>query len=120
MRLCAHNGRTCAACLADEGTVYPADIAMPDHVQGRCRGIPALSGMPMPTWTKGEEWLLTQDEETQRSILGPGRFAAWKEGQFQFSELVQKTHHPTWGEGIKVAPLRDLTGGPAPRLGKEL
>ena len=34
-RLCGHDGRVCAACLADEGTVYGLREVISDHPQGR-------------------------------------------------------------------------------------
>ena len=56
----------------------------------------------------GEAWFRGQDEATQRRILGPGRYQAWKDGRFDFGELKQATQNATWGEGVKVATLKDL------------
>jgi hypothetical protein len=108
MRLTAHDSRVCGACLADEGTVYPVDTIIPDHPQGRCGQIPVVNGARMPEWTRGEDWFKTQPEDVQRSILGPGKYDAWKEGRFGFGELKMATHNATWGEGVKVASLKDL------------
>lgn len=108
MRLSGHDSRVCGACVSDEGTIYPIDDVIPDHPQGRCTGVPIVNGAKIPEWTKGEDWFKIQDEATQRSILGPGKFDAYKEGRFGFAELKQSTKSATWGEGVKVASLKDL------------
>lgn len=104
-RLTGHGRRTCAACLADEGTVYGLDMPLPDHPQGRCVGVPVVIGGPKSDWLNGEDWLRTQDEGMQREILGPGRFELWKGGKLDFGKLAVHTHDPVWGEGIRVARM---------------
>jgi len=111
-RLCAHDGRVCAACLADEGRVYPADAMIPDHVQGRCGQVPVLIGDEPREWLAGEEWLLTQDPDVQRGILGAGRYDLWQAGQLDFQDIVRHTEHPTWGANIGVRPLQEMAKGP--------
>lgn len=106
-RLSAHDERVCAACLADEGTVYPLDKPIPDHPNGRCTGVPVVEGMPEAQWTVGESWLNSQDEATQRSILGPGRYDLWQSGT-PLSAFVTKTSNQTWGGSLGVTPLRDV------------
>ena len=110
LRLTAHDGRVCGACLADEGTAYPLSEPIPDHPNGRCTGAPALIGRPPPEWIRGEAWLRTQSEEIQMSILGPGKLAAWQAGQFDFADLAQRGIDSLWGPTLNVAPLRNLVG----------
>jgi len=109
-RLCAHNERTCIACLADEGHVYPMDQGLPDHVQGRCTGVPVIRGQAPLKYQTGEAWFDTQDAATQRDIMGPGRYQKWQKGEVQFKEFAQTTHSETWGAGLGVTPLRALGG----------
>lgn len=106
-RLCAHNERTCIACLADEGKLYPADEPLPDHVQGRCTGIPVVPGADIKFQT-GEDWLKSEPESVQRFIMGKGRFEAWKAGDAKFSDFVTHTDNETWGGGITPTPLKAL------------
>lgn len=110
-RLCAHQKNTCLACLADEGHVYPVSEGVPDHVQGRCAGVPQLIGVKPPKFQTGEQWLATQDEETQRLVMGNTRYDAWKNGDVKFSDFATPTQHEVWGGGLKVTPLAALTGG---------
>lgn len=107
-RLAAHDDRVCPACLADEGTLYPLNVTIPDHPQGRCTSIPVVKGVPEGEWLGGEAWFVTQDEGTQRSILGPGRFEAWKTGEFEFGALVTRTEDAVWGAGVIPTPLSEL------------
>jgi hypothetical protein len=102
-RLTGHGRRTCAACLADEGTVYGLDMPLPDHPQGRCVGVPVVIGGAKSDWLNGEDWLRTQDEGMQRDILGPGRFELWKDGK-----LAVHTHDPVWGAGVRMATMGEL------------
>jgi len=107
VRVCAHDGRVCGACLADDGHVYPVNVAIPDHPSGRCSSVPWLKGMEAPKWTQGEEWLKLQDEEKQRSILG-GHYEGWKAGDFGLKDMLERTKHKVWGPGLQVRPLKDL------------
>lgn len=108
-RLCAHQRNTCLACLADEGHVYPVNQGVPDHPLGRCAGVPHLLGEKPPKMQTGEQWLSTQDEETQRTVMGNTRFEAWKSGKVKFSQFATPTQHEVWGGGLKVTPVKELT-----------
>ena len=67
-----------------------------------------MEGMPEPAWETGEDWFNAQPEDTQRSIMGKGRYEAWKAGDVQFQDFVTHTDDPTWGAGLAVTPLKDL------------
>jgi hypothetical protein len=107
-RLATHDGRVCAACIADEGTLYELDAVIADHPSGRCTGVPVVQGMPEVSWTGGEAWFRGQPEGIQREILGDGRWEAWSKGQFQFGQLVTHTEDRTWGGGIVPTALDKL------------
>lgn len=109
VRMCAHTPSTCAACLADEGNVYPLDEEIPDHPRGRCTGVPWIKGMPKPTFETGEAWFGKQSTETQRGILGPKRYDLWKDGKATFADFAILTDHTVWGGGLGVTPVRDLS-----------
>ena len=109
-RLVTHDGRTCAACIADEGTLYDLRDIISDHPQGRCTSVPVVKGMPEVQWLSGEAWFRTQDEAVQRSILGDGRYEAWRDGRIEFSAMATHTYDETWGGGITPTPLSELVG----------
>lgn len=109
-RLATHDSRVCAACLLAEGTTYSLDEQMPEHPQGRCTLVPVVEGIKPPTWKAGAEWLVEQSPETQRDILGKGRYYAWQNGDFELGELVTVKPNAVWGDSLQVTPLKVLTG----------
>ena len=108
MRMCAHDGRVCAACLASEGERFTLAQHLYDHPQGRCTAIPIIAGQQPIEWPKGGEWFATQDEATQLSILGPGKLELWQRGGFDFADLAVQTNDERWGLGLRPATLREL------------
>jgi len=109
-RLTAHDDRVCPACLADEGKVYPITAVIPDHPQGRCTGVPMVKDLPEVEWLSGEDWFRRQPSAVQANILGNGRFVAWRNGEFEFGQLVTRTSDPVWGAGLVPTGLGDLVG----------
>lgn len=109
-RICAHDSRVCAACLADEGHVYPITQAIPDHPNGRCSSISVIEDMPEPKFDAGETWFTKQSEKRQRSILGDAHYEAWKSGKFQFGDMLHMKQNKTWGPSPSVKSLKELVG----------
>jgi SPP1 gp7 family putative phage head morphogenesis protein len=109
-RIAAKNGRTCKACLALDGTVYPVDDFMPLHPQDRCALIPNVDGMPRVTFQTGEEWFRSLDKQEQRKIMGPGFHEAWEAGKFEFKDMATCVNNQTWGPSAQVTPLKELIG----------
>jgi len=109
-RLCTHDGRVCAACLADDGARYTLHEVISDHPQGRCTSVPLVKGLPETTWTAGEEWFSQQPASVQTQILGQDKLQAYQEGRFRFKDLVKRTDDPTWGKGLVPRSLADLLG----------
>ena len=107
-RVAAHDSRTCVACLALDGKVYKTSEPLSDHPNGRCAMVPIVDGMPEVKWESGEDWFNRQDEDIQRDMLGPKRYKAFKDNQFDFERLAQIQSEPTWGKQVRVRPLRGL------------
>lgn len=108
-RIAAHDRRTCLNCILLEGTVYPTDELMPSHPNCRCALIPIVKDAPLPQWQHGEDWFMSQDSATQESIMGPGRYEAWRLGKFALSDTVQIVPNAVWGDTLRSVPLRELT-----------
>ena len=98
----------CAACLLADGTFYPLGTIFEEHPSGRCNTIPVVAGMPPVEWQTGRDWFMEQDAATQRSILGPGHYDAWKAGKFGLDDIVKRHVDPTWGASLVTKPLREL------------
>lgn len=58
----------------------------------------------------GETYFNNLKADEQRDLLGQGKYDAWKDGKFEFSQLVKDTYSPVWGEGKATASLKDLLG----------
>lgn len=112
-RLAAKSRRTCAACLMADGQIYELDEPFDEHPNGRCQLVPVVTGLPPVRWTEGRDWFVTQSPEIQQSILGPGRFDAWRNGAFDLDQLVSRRENPVWGAALVPTPLRDLLNGTA-------
>lgn len=106
-RLAAHDGRSCIGCLFTEGEFYESLDEFDEHNQGRCTTVPVVKGVNAPTWLSGADWFETQNEETQQSILGSGRFDAWKNGT-ALSDMVKRVRDPVWGGAFIPMPVNEL------------
>ncbi len=111
MRLAARNTRTCLACIALDGTIYDTGQVMAMHPQDRCSMIPLVEGFPLPNVKPASEWFKTLDEDEQRRMMGDGRYEAWRDGLFDFRQVVTVGNHPVWGPSAHVTSLTDLLGG---------
>lgn len=125
---CAKNDRTCMSCIAMDGTEHTYDERLDDHWNGRCAMVPvpidyADLGLNVPrtvrpTPQSGAEWFEAQPEAVQRQMLGPGKYEAWKGGQFKLADLSMETSDPVWGRMRVETPLKNLTAT-APVSGKD-
>lgn len=73
-----------------------------------CTLVPIITGVENPTWQLGPDWFREQPANTQQSILGPGRFAAWQDGAFELDQLVSVRENETWGASVQPTPLKEL------------
>ena len=60
-------------------------------------------------WDKGADWFMRQDEATQSRMMGPEKYALWKDGKFELSALAQHNHSDIWGDAPRVATMKELT-----------
>jgi hypothetical protein len=107
-RMCAKNQRSCLACIALDGTVYPTSDMMPLHAQDRCGMLPLLFGRDLPATLSGEAWFRQQPADVQASMLGPGRYDLWERGAFQFQDLATISDGGVWGRSAQVTSLAAL------------
>ncbi|CAA9539271.1 MAG: hypothetical protein AVDCRST_MAG91-3680, partial [uncultured Sphingomonadaceae bacterium] len=103
--------RTCAACWAMHGRYFPPDQQQESHQQCRCSSSPVLVGE-----RPGENGLQDRDEAFSRlseaeqvQVLGPGRYAAWREG-VPLSAMASRRDNDGWRAVYYVTPVRDLPG----------
>lgn len=98
----------CQSCIVQHGTIYPVDVAMNDHHNGRCVMLPYIEEFGNPIEQTGIQWFEQLPEAQQKAILGPGKFEAWKAGQFTLPQLSREVENDVYGMMRSVTPLKDL------------
>ena len=108
--------RTCPACLGMSGTEHPLTEPGPQgHPACRCARMPrtktwaelGIEGMDEPASLAPDagEWFAALDEKQQRNILGPGRYEAWRKGDYPMSVWAVKRPNPEWRASYQTSPL---------------
>ena len=117
-RQATQDSRVCLACLALSGTLHKTDEIMPSHPNCRCVMIPETlswaeitgdSSIPdtRPEVASPERILAGLSESDKLAIMGPQRYAMYKEGK-PLADFVQVIPNQEWGPNTRVLPLRDL------------
>lgn len=107
--------RTCPACVAMHGSVHPLEETLDGHPRCRCAMVPNLTSVRQVE--SGEEWLRRQGDLTQRGMLGPGKFDAWKGGRITMDDMVARTYSPEWGTMRRERSLLEITQRRNPNYG---
>ncbi len=107
-RIAARDPATCIACLSMDGEISTTDASVDDHVCGRCTSVPIVPGVENPVMEPSQSWFDRQTAETQRAMMGPGRFDMYQSSQVGWKDLGQHVHDPVWGGSIAVTPVREL------------
>ncbi|PRZ15154.1 phage minor head protein [Nesterenkonia sandarakina] len=114
------DARTCMSCVAMSGTEFPVDTVGPeDHPQGRCAFIDKLrpwselgidADEPPDIDTNLTGWFDGLTEDTQRQMLGPGRYELWQQGSIGWDDLSVRRENDDWRAAYYETPLRELSG----------
>jgi len=70
--------------------------------------VPVVPGFGIPKRRFGKEYFERLSPATQAEMLGPGKYDAWKRGQFDFEDLASIKPHRVWGPNVQVTPLKAL------------
>jgi SPP1 gp7 family putative phage head morphogenesis protein len=104
----ALDDRVCGACLSLHGSVYPISEPLAGHHNCRCTAAPIARGYGQPVEEDGPTWFERQPEAAQRRLLGPGKYDAWRAGQFQLSDLPGEHVDSVYGPMTVERALKDL------------
>ncbi len=110
-RLAAKNDRTCTACLVLDGTIYATKQRMEIYPQDRCALVPLVIGRSIPELQTELGYFKKLPPSTRKKMLGPGKFAAWKAGDFKLEQLVTTKENEVWGDGVQATSLKVLKRG---------
>lgn len=108
--------RTCPLCIAEHGSFHPLTEPFASHISCRCSPVPwtksfaelGIEGVPdtgPPLPESGESWFARQSPQYQESLLGPGKYEAYRAGQIRLSDLVGHRDDPNWGPSRYVKSL---------------
>lgn len=110
----SHSTRTCPACLAMDGKVFPLDKPMPAHISCRCSVTPVTVswqdlGIDAPEPDLGEtgaQWFARQPASVQREMLGDEGYTAYKSGKVTLDDFVGVRKSRVWGDQVKTVNLK--------------
>lgn len=102
--------RTCAACIAKDGSIHPVTERMASHVRCRCTAIYTVRGIDLPTEETGAQWFDRQSPAIKERMLGPAKYHAFQDGAITLDDLVATTHSRVWGTSHHEASLTAVLG----------
>lgn len=109
VRIATLDRRVCLSCINLHGKRFPLGMRIDDHHQGRCLGIAEVRGYPLSI-VAGEDWFNHLSAENQAARMGPGRYADWKAGKFDFRDLSVSYEDPLFKRMVRTATLTELRG----------
>jgi hypothetical protein len=69
-----------------------------------------VKGFDNPVKEIGTEWFGKQSEAAQRAMLGPGKYAAWRNGKFGLEQLSAIREDNVYGPMRVEQSLKELIG----------
>lgn len=107
-RLAHKSARTCVACLAMDGAIFPMSEPFTDHPRGRCSMMPLPYGFDGYRYETGAAWFASQDASTQIRIAGPTRTQLLREGKVTMHDLASFRDNERWGGSWVPTSVREL------------
>ena len=111
------DAKTCRACLALHGTIYPVDAQMPGHVGCRRIEVPILRsgrGVQAPD-ENAVEYLESLPEDQQRMVLGSqDGVEAWKSGEVELDDFSE-VYETEWGPQTRIVGVERARANAARR-----
>lgn len=116
--------RTCAVCIAMNGTEHDLSESMDSHVNCRCVMLPKMKGWDdilgllgidtsdIPDTSidieSGSDWFDNQDEATQKAILGSNAAYDLYASGTPLKDFVGRSYDPNWGNSIYQKSVKQL------------
>jgi SPP1 gp7 family putative phage head morphogenesis protein len=112
------DARTCAACLARDGEIFPVGAVLNDHHAGRCVSIPVTRD---DDWTgsyeRGRDWYERQSRADQALLVGKGTRDLLAQGGTSWEAIPEDYQNFTLGLMSRRQPLYALReNGPSDRF----
>lgn len=119
-RIAAYGPRTCLACLALSGKIYPLGQDFSRHASCRCALVPVTKSwsdlgypdIPEPAQPEtGAAWFARQPEATQRRMIPIGAWPDFQAGRIVLADFAEEGVSPLWGANVRQRLLRDVLAG---------
>jgi hypothetical protein len=118
--------RTCSSCWAMSGSFHTLDERLDDHPRGRCVAIPVsrswaelgFPGIAQPSVQKreqGADVFAHLPKTQQEAILGPGKYALYRDGEIELEDLIQRDFSTRWGTTRREASISQALAHAAQR-----
>jgi len=105
----ALDARTCMSCIAQHGTIHPLTEELTDHHKGRCSPLPIVRGTSWASDVQtGADWFERQPAGTQRGMLGPSAYGAYKRGEWDWSRVSVEYQDAVYGAMRREATLGEM------------
>ena len=116
---CTLDRRTCPACLAKHGTLYPVDDFGPEgHPQCRCARVDVTKSWadlgfttvpePVDDFPDARAWFDGLTEDSQLAIMGPKRLQLLQDGDIGWEDLATLRKSYGWRDSYVATPVKDL------------
>lgn len=114
------DGRSCGACISMHGQRFPNEEPGPaGHVQCRCTriqvtktwaelGFTGIEDTGIDLTAQRDAWWSNLTDDTQRQILGPGKYELWQNNEIGWNDLAKRVDNPDWRPAYVETPLKDL------------
>ena len=90
--------RTCLACLALDGQIFPIDQPQPSHPNCRCTVLYLPPGYNAPAREYGAQWFEQQPDEVKAKMMSKVAFDALQRGDVKLQDFVGNRKSKAWGE----------------------
>lgn len=102
------SSRTCAVCLAMDGTIHKTSEFFPQHVNCRCTLIAVIAGVERPPRTIGSEWFERQPDDVREKVLGKEAAEAYSRGEVELKDFVGWRNSKEFGRSVYTRKLSDV------------
>jgi SPP1 gp7 family putative phage head morphogenesis protein len=109
-RISALDIRTCPVCWALHGRLYPVNQPFYRHPQCRCAAAVVFTLEDEDGIGLGPDRFARLSKGDQLSILGPGKYEAFRAGRLALPDVVAEFDDPRWGPSVRERSLRSLVG----------
>lgn len=116
----ACNERTCASCWSKHGSFHTLDEQLLDHICGRCSMLPVTKSWEemgfigirdtSPKIPSGEELFNKLSDVEKLAVLGPAKYAAYKEKAITLADLSKFKPDDKWGGMWYEPSLKEVVG----------